>query len=103
MTGQRAFNKKRQISQTKRHHVSGEQRLQKPQEETGLINLAYTETGISAHTNHTHYGTFCMCTSLATECMETPTANQSFTELSKYVVHANPVLLLRRGVSASPN
>lgn len=91
----RRLTRKRPISQTKRqaeiHHVSGE-RLQKPQEETGLINLAYTETGISAHINHTHYGTFCTCTCLATEHMVTPTVNQSFTELSKYLVHANPTL-----------
>lgn len=72
--------------------MSVEQRLQKPQEETGLINLAYTETGISARINHTHYGTFCTCTCLETEHMETPTVNQSFTELSKYLVHANPNL-----------
>lgn len=72
--------------------MSVEQRLQKPQEETGLINLAYTETGISAHINHTHYGTFCTCTCLAIEHMETPTVNQSFMELSKYLVHANPTL-----------
>lgn len=72
--------------------MSGERRLQKPQEETGLINLAYTETGISAHNNHTHYGTFCTCTCLATEYLEPPTVNQSFTEVSKYLVHANPIV-----------
>lgn len=70
--------------------MSGEQRFQKPQGETGLINLAYTETGISAHINHTHYGTFCTCTCLAKQHVEAPTANQSFTELSKYLAHADP-------------
>lgn len=82
------------------HHVSGEQRLQKPQEETGLINLAFTETGISAHINHKHYGTFCTCTCMATVHMETPTVNQSFTGLSKYLVHENQTLGDSNGRSA---
>lgn len=62
----------------------------KPQEETGLINLAYTETGISARSNHTHYGTFCTCTCLATELASTPTVNQSSTGLSEYLARCKP-------------
>lgn len=55
-----------------------------PQEETDLINLAYARLGICAHVNHRDYGVFCTCTCLATRHLETPTLNQSFTELSIY-------------------
>lgn len=63
-------------------HMSGEEKFTKPQGETVLINLAYIETGISAHFNHMLYGTFSMCTCLAAELIDTPTVNQSFIELS---------------------
>lgn len=82
------------------HDVSGEQRSQKPQEETALINLACAETGISARCNRTHYGTFYRCTRLATQSAETPAANQSFTKLSKRLLHANPALGTLNGLSA---
>lgn len=39
----------RQKDKQKTHHVSTQQRLQKPQEETGLINLAYTDWNICPH------------------------------------------------------
>lgn len=54
--------------------MSGEEKFTKPQEETVLINSVYTETGISAHYNHMHYGTVSTCTLLATDFLDTPTA-----------------------------
>lgn len=51
--------------------MSGEEKFTKPQGETVLINVAYTETRISTHFNHMHYGTFSMWTCLATEPIDT--------------------------------
>lgn len=82
------------------HHVSGEQRSQKPQEETALINLARAETGISARRNRTHYGTFYRCTRPGTQSAETPAVNQSFTNVLKWLLHANPALGSLNGLSA---
>lgn len=63
--------------------MSGEEKFTKPQEETVLINSVYTETGISAHYNHMHYGTVSTCTRLATDFLDTPTVIQSFIGLAK--------------------
>lgn len=63
--------------------MSAQERLQMPQKETGLINFAYAQTGISPHINHTNYGTFCTRTCLEIQDSDTPISNQSFSKVTK--------------------